>query len=303
MLCKNPYMVGSIPFGCGQCLPCRINRRRQWMFRQVFESLQHEFNSFVTLTYTPDTLPLNGSLNPYDLQLWLKRIRKRCHPRRLRYYAVGEYGERSHRPHYHLSVFGLSSFCQVGTTDFQTVVQETWGLGRTQTAEFNSKTANYCTGYISKNQSRVREATEVVTESGEIIERYPEFARMSLKPGLGVNAISHIAEQLKKNKWVWDKMHTEQDVPPTVHFGGREVALGRYMLNNLREQIGFTAAIIKNTKGKAAYDKSVEMSLLFEAAFANKEAQTYTDVYRAQNQQRILQVEARSRIFNPQRTL
>lgn len=273
------------------------------MFRQVFESLQHDFNSFVTLTYSPDNVPESGSLNPYDLQLWIKRLRARCHPRKFRYYAVGEYGERTFRPHYHLSVFGLSSFSDIGGKSFEAVVRDTWGLGHTLTAEFNSATANYCAGYVTKNTRSLAQATSRITQSGEIVEVYPEFARMSLKPGLGVNAIAHMAEKLKRNDWVWNKLHTEQDVPKTIDFGGRTVALGSYMLNALREHIGFTAGVIKNTKGKAGYDASVEMSILFEAAFANQTAQTYKDVYKAQNAQRILQVEAKEKISRSVRTL
>lgn len=80
MLCKNPYMKGVLAFGCGQCNPCRINRRRLWTHRIMLESLKHGDSSFVTLTY--ETLPSDGSLVPKDLQNFMKYLRMRVSPKK-----------------------------------------------------------------------------------------------------------------------------------------------------------------------------------------------------------------------------
>ena len=63
-------------YGCGQCMPCRINRRRLWTSRLVLESALHVSNLFVTLTYANDFGPINWSLTPRHITLWLKRLRK-----------------------------------------------------------------------------------------------------------------------------------------------------------------------------------------------------------------------------------
>jgi hypothetical protein len=66
--------------------------------------------SFVTATYDNEHLPANGSLCKRDWILYQKRLRKELakQGRKIRIYAVGEYGQRGTlRPHYHAIIFGL----------------------------------------------------------------------------------------------------------------------------------------------------------------------------------------------------
>ena len=60
----------------------------------------------VTLTYRPEELPEHGSLVPGDFTRFVKRVRK-AESKRFSYYAAGEYGEKTARPHYHAVFFGL----------------------------------------------------------------------------------------------------------------------------------------------------------------------------------------------------
>ena len=112
LLDKSRYHEG-IPFPCGQCLACRINRRRVWTLRMHLELLSHPFASFVTLTYSPDGLFRNSKgycdLSKRDVQLYLKKLRKAVSPVKIRYFACGEYGSIGHRPHYHLIIYELLS--------------------------------------------------------------------------------------------------------------------------------------------------------------------------------------------------
>ena len=68
---------------------------------------------FVTLTYDDNQVPMNDNadliLYKPDLQNFLKRLRKRKDGERIRYFAVGEYGTQSGRPHYHLCLFGCGT--------------------------------------------------------------------------------------------------------------------------------------------------------------------------------------------------
>lgn len=90
---------------CGKCIPCLINRRFDWVFRLEQEHKVSKTAYFVTLTYDEKHLRTDGSLNKRDLQLYLKRLRKKDESIRIRYYAVGEYGSKSGRPHYHVLLF------------------------------------------------------------------------------------------------------------------------------------------------------------------------------------------------------
>jgi hypothetical protein len=47
-----------------------------------------------------------ATLSKRDIQLFMKRLRKGVEEK-LRYYLVGEYGERGLRPHYHMLIFNL----------------------------------------------------------------------------------------------------------------------------------------------------------------------------------------------------
>lgn len=70
-------------------MPCRINKRRIWTTRLFLESLVHRSSIFFTLTYRDECLPEGGNLNPRDMTLFLKRLRKAVAPLRIRFFIVG----------------------------------------------------------------------------------------------------------------------------------------------------------------------------------------------------------------------
>ena len=98
---------------------------------------------FLTLTYADEYLPDNRSLNPEDLQLFNKRLRKALGDRKIKYYACGEYGEKGGRPHYHGIYFGLMR------SDMNTV-ENAWRKGRIQLGTVTAQSINYVTAYITK---------------------------------------------------------------------------------------------------------------------------------------------------------
>ena len=64
MLCRKPFSKKGAQFGCGQCMACRINRRRIWTHRIMLEALVSPSASFLTLTYNKENLPDGGTLAP-----------------------------------------------------------------------------------------------------------------------------------------------------------------------------------------------------------------------------------------------
>lgn len=64
-------------------------------------------SSFVTLTYDNNCLPLNCSVSKVELQKFIKRLRKNLNGRSIKYFACGEYGDSSQRPHYHIILLGV----------------------------------------------------------------------------------------------------------------------------------------------------------------------------------------------------
>ena len=117
-LCER-YIKDYIEIPCGKCIGCRLEYSRQWANRMMLEAKYHSQNWFVTLTYDDLHVPRSYygdpnsgealpslTLRKRDIQLFFKRLRKQT-GQNFRYYACGEYGENTHRPHYHFIVFGL----------------------------------------------------------------------------------------------------------------------------------------------------------------------------------------------------
>lgn len=90
---------------CGKCIGCRIQRAQEWGTRVMNELKAAGPSAFVTLTYDDEHLPPGGTLVPNDLKLFWLRLRRK-HDKPFRYFACGEYGDKTNRPHYHAVVFG-----------------------------------------------------------------------------------------------------------------------------------------------------------------------------------------------------
>lgn len=235
MLCKSPYVVRGQAFGCGQCLPCRINRRRIWAHRIMLEASQYEDNCFLTLTYGDEHLPSGNNLDPLALTLFLKRLRKFFDTkfgRKFRYFGVGEYGDQSERPHYHLALFGFPN-CQRGRTsprrngsccEICDSVRSVWGLGNVYLGSLEHQSASYVAGYVTKKLT--------AKDDPRLEGRHPEFARMSNRPGIGAGVMDEVASTI-----LTQELEIE-DVPTTLRHGSKQYPLGRYLRQNLRKKLG-----------------------------------------------------------------
>lgn len=102
---RIPHLHIQVP--CGQCIACRVRKAQEWSARLWLEwKTCSAASCFLTLTYDDDHLPPDRSLHVEDYQLFLKRLRKKLDPLKVRYYCAGEYGSQLERPHFHLLIFG-----------------------------------------------------------------------------------------------------------------------------------------------------------------------------------------------------
>lgn len=232
MKCTSPYIGARGAFGCGQCLPCRMNRRRTWTHRLMLEAMDHQDKTFVTLTYSPKFLPSDGGLSPEHLRDWLKRFRRRIEPRVVRYFAVGEYGDETWRPHYHVALFGVKpcdyalvprKYRRICRCPQCLDVRETWKFGHVSLDILEAKSAQYIAGYVVKKMTG--------RDDPRLNGRLPEFARMSLKPGIGANAMFDVASALMR-------LSLDGAVPSVLKIGGRDWPLGRYLRRRLSMYVG-----------------------------------------------------------------
>jgi len=117
MECPHPVYMHehNIYRPCGQCRHCLIAKKSVWKDRQFMEIQSSKgIGAFTTLTYTPENMPKHGSLVREHLSTFLKgfrenirRIHKKLNAPNVppRYFACGEVGALTHRPHYHLNTF------------------------------------------------------------------------------------------------------------------------------------------------------------------------------------------------------
>jgi len=191
---RNGDIIGDIELACGQCIGCRMRRASDWSLRCMHEASLWDDNCFVTLTYGNGMLPPNGSLCHADYQKFMKRLRKGRD--KVRFYMCGEYGPLNERPHYHACLFNVhfrSDMVPSGTSESGEVFYESaeltalWGHGMATVQDLNAKTASYTARYIMKKAlgDDAKTAYNKIDDDGVIITRAPEYAAMSLKPGIG----------------------------------------------------------------------------------------------------------------------
>lgn len=191
----NQFLKIQLP--CRKCMGCRISKSRDWALRICHESKMHDSNCVITITYDDDNLPLNCSLEPDHVRLFIKRLRKKFNPLLFRYFACAEYGTLTKRPHYHICLFGLDFNDKVLFIDNDSpdkkiytseILTKAWGLGHATVGILNFSSSSYCAKYVLK-QHRTdihdNKYHRINQQTGEILQVKKEFSRMSLKPGIG----------------------------------------------------------------------------------------------------------------------
>lgn len=135
---------------CGKCPSCLANQRQEWIFRLKQEFLASEFALFVTLTYDEEHIPLDFSVNKKDVQNFHKRLRKHFPPGDLRFYLVSEYGDHTHRPHYHGLYFFKSKY---DLDHVYEVFLSSWKNGFLKFGNVEEGSIVYCTKYCMKGSA------------------------------------------------------------------------------------------------------------------------------------------------------
>lgn len=204
---KGEYFI---PVPCGHCAGCKLDYSRQWANRMLLELQDSGSAVFVTLTYDNEHLPIvhkvwydddcNCHDIPYqtlsvrDTQLFWKRLRKRFPDKHIRYFLAGEYGSRTHRPHYHAMIFGLSlqDFKDLRIVSYNNMHQpifttpdlvDTWQNGMISVAPATWHTCAYTSRYCLK---------KAFGDDGSYNCKFglvqKEFITCSRKPGLGLQS-------------------------------------------------------------------------------------------------------------------
>lgn len=225
---------------CGECVGCRLQKSRDWANRCMLELSDHKSAFFLTLTYDDNHLfDKNGNPwdnNPYCEPSVLKDhvrqfIRKlRDNGQNIRYFACGEYGDNTLRPHYHIIVFGLeipdlkfykksglndiyytseyinSFWCSNIKSDpepygYVIIGQVTW--------ETCAYTARYCMKKINGTK---------IWELYKSLNINPEFVLMSTHPGIAHSYLDRAGPGILESS----------SIPISTKNGGRKIGVPRY---------------------------------------------------------------------------
>lgn len=285
----------------------------------MLESFAHEHNAFVTLTYNDENLPYFNTLVPKHVVDWQKRLRYHSGIN-LRFYTVGEYGTQGKRPHYHAAVFGLPGCASYNTQcacDACETLRRSWDKGFVLNGTLGPESAQYIAGYVTKKMtdrypdSKYEKLKQKDPELGKKYKenvldylelRAPEFARMSNRPGIGASFIPAIMDMLETT-YGKELLIELGDAPDLIQIGGKDILLGKYLKNKLREKIGVSEET-KKAKLSQLQKESVKEWLEYlekhsktEVPYKEIEYRSQRDFVVDQNIQKIRDVEKRHNTF------
>jgi len=284
MACDSPFYVSSrdgyrdVPVPCGRCPPCKKRRVDGWVFRLMQEEKVSLSAHFVTLTYDNKFVPISphGFMTlskGYDIVIkdgkqkkidrccftkYMKRLRKLCPGRNLKYYVAGEYGPDNLRPHWHAIIFNVPN----DKYFFDAWSKDGVSMGSVVVGQVTGNSIAYCMKYIDKEGALplFKGWTPYVGRD----DRVPEFALMS--KGLGAN---YVTDAIKKYH---QADHTRLFL--TLD-GGFKIAMPRYYRQLIfsEEDIAHQLGLIQSEVAKnVAKDEKY-----YQKMFAGNPGFTYTD--------------------------
>lgn len=250
LLCSAPYLVrGLMPARCGQCMSCRIARKRAVVLRASLERAQHADACCATLTYSDEFV---GDYQVRPADWWHARDRLRHQVERdlgvkPRFFGIGEYGDQKGRPHWHVIAYGLR------LVDGEEYFQRAWSdplsgqpLGGVRVGPGDLAAAEYTAGYTLK---------KLTVRGDKLLEgRSPEFVIRPNNPGLGLSFIAQIAEAILADPAVHAAIVASGDIPAQLRVGGSLQGIDKYMRNQLRDIVlGEGGAELAREARKANY--------------------------------------------------
>lgn len=232
---ERDQLIQTIP--CQHCWACQLNKSAEWATRNMLETLDHDHCYFITLTYDDDHLPIpeyieykkiienaeeikeitcreyndgtwiEGTLVPEHVEKFIKDLRNYFAYRGIkgiRYFYCGEYGETTHRPHYHMLLYGApldlsKNYSYHIDKNFKEhwknpLIDELWQYGMHDIANVEWSSAAYVSRYTTKKISNDGDV-EYYAKQGKI----KEYIRMSNRPGIGMNYYQNHKLDIYKN--------------------------------------------------------------------------------------------------------
>lgn len=138
---------------CGKCPVCLRKKRQAWIFRNQIEFDHAEDAWFVTLTYNEEYCPSRVSKD--DLRNFFRRFnyarKKLGFVKPVRYFACGEYGKTTHRPHYHALLYNTGFSNTKHPSVLHKTLEGAWDKGFVSLDVVNDARIGYTSKYILKS--------------------------------------------------------------------------------------------------------------------------------------------------------
>lgn len=181
---SDTYAQQQVP--CGRCIECRKLRVNSWFIRLQSELRNSSSAHFLTLTYDDENLPYSSNglmtLDYRDTQLLWKALRySQFSDQKIKYFLAGEYGEQTHRPHYHAIVYNV---------DDVNNIEKAWNKGQIHVGKVEEASIYYTLKYALKSAGKIK-------KSDPFDDRTIERALMS--KGLGIDYLTDEMVKYHKN--------------------------------------------------------------------------------------------------------
>lgn len=204
------------------------------------------------------------SLRRRDLRLWLKRERMRM--QRLgtplpdfTYFAVGEYGEKSYRAHYHAMFFGLTteqlnSICASWKKDFgYCLIKELPVLSSPDLAR--------CSMYVAKYMNKGCADCPELLKDGSLMEKPRIMSSSGLSEREGLRSLFTLDGKLSIFATTFDKSDLNRVIERmNFDFGGKKFIIGKHFYK-------YALGIPNETFHQIANDANKFSSIDFQTTF------------------------------------
>lgn len=153
-MCTNPHKIADVGWvACRECWQCRERKVDDWVGRNIAESKTSTAAHVVTLTYGEDRTVggidhLRAAVLTYsDVQKYLKHLRADGFP--VRYFAVGEYGSKKGRAHWHIVLYWQDAVPEHKRRE--NFMQKHWPHGWSYWDDVSASAIRYACKYLQKD--------------------------------------------------------------------------------------------------------------------------------------------------------
>ena len=221
--------------------------------------------AFVTLTYADPQVPFVHheetdqwvwTLDKKHLQKYLRAVRDAAHRLDLgfRYFACGEYGEKTGRPHYHLIAFGLG----VGAAK---IFDSLWTKGFTTTYEANARTMSYVAKYCLKGSKDPEPSAPFAPGSPDRRATAKPFRLTSRSPPIGGAYARNIADSLQTKTGSAVLIDGDAQANRCIRIGGDKYPIDRTMRDRIISELDIPEAMSDSLFKRDQVDPTDEETL------------------------------------------